>query len=147
MKNFKVKVNDRRLLRAFLMDCGFEEEQLDSVCITFDKMDKIGLDGVKKELEEKEFADEAIGRFTDFLSGVDDPQQITLESVKSILVDKAPAESLEYIINTVNALCNGEFDVVFDLSLVRGQGYYTGTVFEVESIDFKGAIAGGGRYE
>lgn len=147
MKNFKVKVNDRRLLRAFLMDCGFEEEQLDSVCITFDKMDKIGLDGVKKELEEKEFADEAIGRFTDFLSGVDDPQQITLESVKSILVDKAPAESLEYIINTVNALCNGEFDVVFDLSLVRGQGYYTGTVFEVESIDFKGAIAGGGRYD
>ena len=142
MKNFKVKVNDRRLLRAFLMDCGFEEEQLDSVCITFDKMDKIGLDGVKKEL-----ADEAIGRFTDFLSGVDDPQQITLESVKSILVDKAPAESLEYIINTVNALCNGEFDVVFDLSLVRGQGYYTGTVFEVESIDFKGAIAGGGRYD
>ena len=147
MKNFKVKVNDRRLLRAFLMDCGFEEEQLDSVCITFDKMDKIGLDGVKKELEEKEFADEAIGRFTDFLSGVDDPQQITLESVKSILVDKAPAESLEYIINTVNALCNGEFGVVFDLSLVRGQGYYTGTVFEVESIDFKGAIAGGGRYD
>lgn len=147
MKNFKVKVNDRRLLRAFLMDCGFEEEQLDSVCITFDKMDKIGLDGVKKELEEKEFDDEAIDKFTDFLSGVDDPQQITLESVKSILVDKAPAESLEYIINTVNALCNGEFGVVFDLSLVRGQGYYTGTVFEVESIDFKGAIAGGGRYD
>lgn len=68
---------------------------------------------------------------------MDNPQQITLESVKSILVDKAPAESLEYIINTVNALCNGEFGVVFDLSLVRGQGYYTGTVFEVESIDFK----------
>ena len=147
MKNFKVKVNDRRLLRAFLMDCGFEEEQLDSVCITFDKMDKVGLDGVKKELEEKEFADEAIAKFTDFLSGVDNPQQITLESVKSILADKAPAESLEYIINSVNALCNGEFDVVFDLSLVRGQGYYTGTVFEVESIDFKGAIAGGGRYD
>ena len=48
---------------------------------------------------------------------------------------------------SVNELCNGEFDVVFDLSLVRGQGYYTGTVFEVESIDFKGAIAGGGRYD
>lgn len=73
---------------------------------------------------------------------MDDPQQITLESVKSILVDKAPAESLEYIINTVNALCNGEFDVVFDLSLVRGQGYYTGTVFEVESIDSNKADGG-----
>ena len=147
MKNFKVKVNDRRLLRAFLMDCGFEESQLDSVCITFDKMDKVGLEGVRKELEDKEFDKAAVDKFTDFLSGVDNPQQITLESVKDILVDKAPAESLEYIMNSVNALCNGEFDVVFDLSLVRGQGYYTGTVFEVESIDFKGAIAGGGRYD
>ena len=139
MKNFKVKVNDRRLLRAFLMDCGFEESQLDSVCITFDKMDKVGLEGVKKELEEKEFAG--------FLANVSNPQEISLESVKDILVDKAPAESLEYIMKSVNELCNGEFDVVFDLSLVRGQGYYTGTVFEVESIDFKGAIAGGGRYD
>lgn len=147
MKNFKVKVNDRRLLRAFLMDCGFEESQLDSVCITFDKMDKVGLEGVRKELEDKEFDKAAVDKFTHFLSGVDNPQEITLESVKDILVDKAPAESLEYIMNSVNSLCNGEFDVVFDLSLVRGQGYYTGTVFEVESIDFKGAIAGGGRYD
>ena len=137
MKNFKVKVNDRRLLRAFLMDCGFEESQLDSVCITF----------VKKELEEKEFAEAAIAKFTGFLANVSNPQEISLESVKDILVDKAPAESLEYIMKSVNELCNGEFDVVFDLSLVRGQGYYTGTVFEVESIDFKGAIAGGGRYD
>ena len=147
MKNFKVKVNDRRLLRAFLMDCGFEESQLDSVCITFDKMDKVGLEGVKKELEEKEFAEAAIAKFTGFLANVSNPQEISLESVKDILVDKAPAESLEYIMKSVNELCNGEFHVVFDLSLVRGQGYYTGTVFEVESIDFKGAIAGGGRYD
>ena len=147
MKNFKVKVNDRRLLRAFLMDCGFEESQLDSVCITFDKMDKIGLEGVKNELEEKEFAEAAIAKFTGFLANVSNPQEISLESVKDILVDKAPAESLEYIMKSVNELCNGEFNVVFDLSLVRGQGYYTGTVFEVESIDFKGAIAGGGRYD
>ena len=61
---------------------------------------------------------------------MDNPQQITLESVKSILADKAPAESLEYIINSVNALCNGEFDVVL-IFFSKGQGYYTGTVFEV----------------
>ncbi|MDO5381454.1 MAG: histidine--tRNA ligase [Eubacteriales bacterium] len=147
MKNFKVKVNDRRLLRAFLTDCGFAEEQLDSVCITFDKMDKIGLEGVKAELNEKAFDSAAIEKFVAFLSKTGNPQEISLESVKEILVDKAPAESLEYIMNSVNDLCGGEFDVVFDLSLVRGQGYYTGTVFEVESIDFKGAIAGGGRYD
>ena len=147
MKNFKVKVNDRRLLRAFLMDCGFEESQLDSVCITFDKMDKIGLEGVKNELEEKEFAEAAIAKFTGFLANVSNPQEISLESVKDILVDKAPAESLEYIMKSVNELCNGEFNVVFDLSLVRGQGYYTGTVFEVVSNEFKGSVAGGGRYD
>ena len=129
------------------MDCGFEESQLDSVCITFDKMDKIGLEGVKNELEEKEFAEAAIAKFTGFLANVSNPQEISLESVKDILVDKAPAESLEYIMKSVNELCNGEFNVVFDLSLVRGQGYYTGTVFEVVSNEFKGSVAGGGRYD
>lgn len=61
--------------------------------------------------------------------------------------DKAPIESVETIIAHVDKLKKIDFDIVFDLSLVRGQGYYTGTVFEVESIDFKGAIAGGGRYD
>ena len=150
MKNFKVKINDRRLLRAFLSNCGFKDEDLDSVCITFDKMDKIGLDGVKAELVEKAFDEAAITKFTDFLTGVSSPSEISLESVEAILEDKTPADSLKYIINTVKEMTAGDdnsFDVVFDLSLVRGQGYYTGTVFEVESIDFKGAIAGGGRYD
>ena len=97
MKNFKVKVNDRRLLRAFLMDCGFEESQLDSVCITFDKMDKVGLEGVKKELEEKEFAEAAIAKFTGFLANVSNPQEISLESVKDILVDKGFSIGFERI--------------------------------------------------
>jgi histidyl-tRNA synthetase len=64
-----------------------------------------------------------------------------------MLSDTTPADSLKYIIDTVGKLTGGAFEIVFDLSLVRGQGYYTGTVFEVESIDFKGAIAGGGRYD
>ena len=147
MKNFKVKINDRRLLRSFLQNCGFTEDQLDSVCITFDKMDKVGLDGVKAELTDKGFDAAAIEKFIGFFGSVSSAQEISLESVEAILDDKAPAESVRGIINTVNELSDGQFDVVFDLSLVRGQGYYTGTVFEVESIDFKGAIAGGGRYD
>jgi len=143
MKNFKVKVNDRRLLRAVLVQMGFSESDLDSVCITFDKMDKIGMEGVAAELNEKGFAAEAVQNFVEFLTKND----FSLSSIKEMLEDKTPAESLENIINTVNQLSNNKFDVVFDLSLVRGQGYYTGTVFEVESIDFKGAIAGGGRYD
>ncbi len=143
LKNYKVKVNDRRLLRAVLESFGFAEGELDSVCITFDKMDKVGLDGVKAELEEKGFAKSAIDSFVSFL----EKQDFSLESIKAMLADKAPAESLENIIDTVKELSSGAYDIVFDLSLVRGQGYYTGTVFEVESIDFKGAVAGGGRYD
>lgn len=147
MKNYKVKINDRRLLRAVLISFGFKEEELDSVCITFDKMDKVGLDGVKEELEGKEFDKQAIDNFVQFLSKAGTAQNIKLDSVKDMLEDKTPAESIENIINTINKLTGGRYEVVFDLSLVRGQGYYTGTVFEVESIDFKGAIAGGGRYD
>ena len=143
LKNYKVKLNDRRLLRAVLKSFGFAENDLDSVCITFDKMDKIGLTGVVEELTEKGFAKEAVDNFEKFLSEGD----FTLESLKSRLEDKTPAESLEHIIDTVNELTGNAFELVFDLSLVRGQGYYTGTVFEVESIDFKGAVAGGGRYD
>ena len=145
--NFTIRINDRRILKAMAAYSGFAEADYDTVFIILDKMDKIGLEGVKYEVEEKEFAEAAIAKFTGFLANVSNPQEISLESVKDILVDKAPAESLEYIMKSVNELCNGEFNVVFDLSLVRGQGYYTGTVFEVESIDFKGAIAGGGRYD
>ena len=143
LKNYKVKLNDRRLLRAVLQSFGFAENDLDSVCITFDKMDKIGLTGVVEELTEKGFAKEAVDNFEKFLSEGD----FTLESLKSRLEDKTPAESLEHIIDTVKELTGNAFELVFDLSLVRGQGYYTGTVFEVESIDFKGAVAGGGRYD
>lgn len=143
MNHYKVKVNDRRLLRAVLSSFGFGAEELDSVCITFDKMDKIGLDGVRSELADKGFAPEAVEKFADFLAEGD----FSLESLKGQLTDPAPAESLEHIINVVKELSDGAYEVVFDLSLVRGQGYYTGTVFEVESIDFKGAIAGGGRYD
>ena len=143
MKNYKVKVNDRRLLRAVLASFGFAESDLDSVCITFDKMDKIGLDGVVEELNDKGFDGKAVESFKAFLEKKD----FSLDSVAAILEDKTPAESLKHIIDTVGELTDNAYEVVFDLSLVRGQGYYTGTVFEVESIDFKGAIAGGGRYD
>ncbi|MFR1767387.1 MAG: histidine--tRNA ligase [Lachnospira sp.] len=143
LKNYKVKLNDRRLLRAVLESFGFKSEELDSVCITFDKMDKIGLSGVKEELTDKGFDCEVVERFVKFLSDGD----FTLETIGDMLEDNTPAKSLSHIIGTVKELSGARFDVVFDLSLVRGQGYYTGTVFEVESIDFKGAVAGGGRYD
>lgn len=143
MKNFTIKINDRRLLKSMLLGCGFLEEQLDSVCITFDKLDKIDVEGVQKELEEKEFSKEAIAKLVEILG----KRPFTLETVKEFCEDTTAIENLEYIMDTVSKASKDAFDVQFDLSLVRGQGYYTGTVFEVVSKDFRGAIAGGGRYD
>ena len=68
---FTVNINDRRILRAMLEKMGFAADQLDSVCISFDKMDKIGADGVKAELTEKGFAAEAVQALDDFLRAGD----------------------------------------------------------------------------
>lgn len=143
MKNFAIKINDRRLLRSMLLGCGFEENQIDSVCISFDKLDKIGVEGVQAELTEKGFLASAIEHLVAILA----KQPITLDSVKEFCDDTMAIENLEYIMNSVKAIAKDEYDVIFDLSLVRGQGYYTGTVFEIVSKDFRGAIGGGGRYD
>ncbi len=140
--SFKVKINHRGLLRSLLQSFGFAEGELDSVCVTFDKLDKIGSAGVSAELAEKGFDAETVARFTEFFSR----DAITIEDVCAVLGENEYADNLRYIITSVKALAPTE-EIVFDISLVRGQGYYTGAVFEVESVDFKGAIAGGGRYD
>lgn len=143
MKDFTVKLNDRRILRAMLMQMGFAEASLDSVCITFDKLDKIGVEGVKAELLEKEEPEAAVNALCEVLSG----GALSLDKVEEILPGNEAVLSLKNILTTATELAAGRYGVRFDLSLVRGQGYYTGTVFEVESNEFRGAIAGGGRYD
>lgn len=141
ISDFKVKINDRRILKSLLLNVGFTEEQLDSVCITFDKQDKIGAEGVKAELEEKQFDGEAINKFTEIIRN-----PLTLENIVDICGTEA-ADNIAAIVSAVRELSGGKYEIVFDISLVRGQGYYTGTVFEIVSDKFKGSIAGGGRYD
>lgn len=143
INDFKVKVNDRRLLRELILAVGFDETQVDSVCITIDKLDKIGLEGVKQELTDKAYAERSINQIGDVLSSL----PVKMETLKDICNDKAIIEGLETIITTASAEANDTYTVEFDISLVRGQGYYTGTVFEIESNEFRGSIAGGGRYD
>ena len=143
LKNFKIKVNDRQLLRSILMTAGFEEAQLDSVCITFDKLDKIGVEGVKAEVEEKGFATEAIANLCKAL----EVKPFTIEAARELCQDTECIDRMEKIIAAAKKFADGRYQVEYEMSLVRGQGYYTGTVFEVESLDFKGAVAGGGRYD
>lgn len=144
MDEFRVKVNDRRLLKAILENCGFIDSEMDSVCITFDKLDKVGAEGVKAELVDKGFALSAIDKLVEILA----IKPFTLDDAAKICGEDHPAvANLKIIMDAVKELSEGKFDIVYDMSLVRGQGYYTGTVFEVESPKFRGAIAGGGRYD
>lgn len=143
MDEFTVKVNDRRILKAVLMYMGFEEKDLDSVCIIFDKMDKIGAEGVEAELQEKGYDAAVIEKFAGFLKAGD----FSLECIEGLIGENEAIENVKKIITTAEKLSKGNYNLKYDISLVRGQGYYTGTVFEVESNKFKGAIAGGGRYD
>lgn len=143
MDEFTVKINDRRILRAVLQYMGFAEEDLDSVCIIFDKMDKIGADGVEGELTEKGYDMETIQKFGEFLKAGD----FSLARIETMIGENEAISNVKKILETAEKLSNGKYNLKYDISLVRGQGYYTGTVFEVESNKFKGAIAGGGRYD
>ena len=140
---FTVKLNDRALLRAVIEKIGFGEESFESVCITFDKLDKIGAEGVKAELLEKGFDAAAVERFGAFFA----KSPITVEDVKALVGENESIDRLTYITDTVSEISGGKVKLEFDISLVRGQGYYTGTVFEIRSDEFSGAIAGGGRYD
>lgn len=141
--DFTVNINDRRMLRGMLNTMGFAADTLESVCVTFDKMDKIGAEGVEKELTEKGFPSEAIAALTAFLKAGD----FSLEKVTGYLEEKSLAADMTAIIDSVKKLTDGKFDIAYTPSLVRGQGYYTGVVFEITCAAFRGAVAGGGRYD
>lgn len=143
-KNFVININDRRILRNMLEGMGFASDTLDSVCITFDKMDKIGAEGVEAELREKQLPDGAIKALVDFIS---QGTAITLDAVTAKCADPSIADDLKYIISTAEKISNGKYKINYTPNLVRGQGYYTGVVFEIGSPDFSGAVGGGGRYD
>ena len=140
---FTININDRRILRAMLEKMGFAADQLDSVCISFDKMDKIGADGVKAELTEKGFAASAVQALDDFLRAGD----FSLDAVAARVDDEALTADLRYVIAASQRVAGGRYAIAYAPSLVRGQGYYTGMVFEVTCPQFSGAVAGGGRYD
>ena len=140
--SFTIKINDRRVLKGVLHNIGIADDMMDSVCITLDKWDKIGTEGVMKELGEKEVSAESCEKIASLLEG-----GCTIEQAEQLCEEPTYIEQLKKIIADANELAAGKYDVVFDMLLIRGQGYYTGTVFEIQSNKFRGAIGGGGRYD
>ncbi len=148
-KNFKIKINDRRILKAMAAYSGFPEEEYDSVFIILDKMDKIGLDGVTEELIKAGYAQESVDKYVELFKGIEEADD-GLAYVAGKIQDKLEdgvKESLGEIINSVNSTKEYSFEVVFDPTLVRGMSYYTGTIFEIEVPEFGSSVGGGGRYD
>lgn len=147
--DFQIKINDRRMLKAMAAYSGFPEEQYDSVFITLDKMDKIGMDGVAAELKENGFTQESIDKYLSLFHGVEAAEDgvAYLIDVLGGYLDEAVANNLKEIRASVGAVKSSDFELVFDPTLVRGMSYYTGTIFEIAMPQLGIACGGGGRYD
>ena len=148
-KNFQIRINERRVLKAMAAYAGFPEESYDSVFITLDKMDKIGLDGVQEELLQNGFDETSVNKYLELFKGLESAQNglsYIAETVGEFL-DEEIRGNLQEIMDSVNATKGDHFELVFDATLVRGMSYYTGTIFEIAMPEFGGSCGGGGRYD
>ena len=143
-----VHINDRKILRAICLQAGFREEDIKSVLISLDKFDKIGKDGVKKELLENGYAEEQADNYLKLYdrTGSIDCREFCADISPDYLAP-ADIDTLVTIIKSVEAMADPRIRIVFDPTLVRGMGYYTGTIFEISIDGYSFSIAGGGRYD
>lgn len=148
-KDFKVRINDRRILKAMASYSGFDEADYDSVFIILDKMDKIGLSGVKEELLAASFPEKNVEAYMELFTGMEAAEDAVsfLQEKLSGTAEVGVFENLKEIMDSVNAAKTADFELAFDSTLVRGMSYYTGTIFEVEMKEFGSSCGGGGRYD
>jgi histidyl-tRNA synthetase len=144
-----IRVNDRRLLVGVAEACGFAAERFESVFISLDKLDKIGIGGVRAELET---AGHPPGAVATLMSVLAEPAVRTggvEEALRALPVDAggAPAAGLRTVMRAVGEASAGRYALAFDPTLVRGMSYYTGQIFEIGYKGYPASIAGGGRYD
>ncbi len=152
--DFKVKINERRILKAMASYAGFDEDKTDLVFVILDKMDKIGFEGVKEDLIANGFEASTVEKYMSLFDemakneGASSVDNIDfLKGKLNGLLDDAVADNLKEIFASVNAAKTADFKLAFDPTLVRGMGYYTGTIFEIEMPELNCSVAGGGRYD
>lgn len=139
-----VKVNNRKVLNGILEQAGIVERKEEAI-ISLDKLDKIGVDGVSKELKGRGYADKKISAVFALVK-----EKMTLSEIKAKLKDKEGQEGIQELEELFSYLKAQKINSAqFDVSLARGLAYYTGTVFEVrlKSGEFSSSLAGGGRYD
>ena len=146
-----IRLSDRRFLAALAADAGVPESSWDTFFITLDKLDKIGWDGVSAELAELGFSAARVSAMVEKIQGLMD---VPAGKLAGVLADSAPglpAGVIEDLSATAAALerlaAERALSWQFDPTLVRGMGYYTGQVFEINHPEMSGSVAGGGRYD
>ena len=144
-----IKVNDRRVLNEIIVLSGFKADDVIDICVSLDKFDKIGTAGVQEELVSKGYDAQNVEKLIKIFENLkaSSSNEENFEKLEKIGVSKEVVDSLKLIINTVLGFKVEGIKVVYDVTIIRGQGYYTGTVFEVYDEDFGRAIGGGGRYD
>ena len=141
---FAIRINDRRILKGVILACGFSEIEFDNVCIIVDKLDKIGMSGIEQELTTKEYNQDSIKKLINALNEIN---KTGTKCLSEYGVEAKVVDSIDFIINSVTELSEGKYKIKFDFTLVRGMGYYTGTIFEIEYEGLGYSIGGGGRYD
>ncbi|MEZ7754464.1 histidine--tRNA ligase [Microbacterium paraoxydans] len=153
LEGASVRINDRRVLEWMLGHFGFTEDERPQVLITIDKLDKIGPEGVAAELRERGATTTAVDAFQAFLGR---PQTLEYHpfgdrQIRKALPDGAPDELVAHLVGIGEAVAAGrgqdDIPLVFDPFLVRGMGYYTGTIFELAHPSVTYSLGGGGRYD
>ncbi len=151
-KNFDIRINERRILKAMAAYAGFAEADYDDIFISLDKMDKIGLDGVSEDLLSHGYEKTSIDKYLELFTKLQDKKDVAegvsflAETLGDFLAPEV-VDSMTEIAAAVNATKGAQFDLVFDPTLVRGMSYYTGTIFEIAIPEFGGSCGGGGRYD
>ena len=148
-QDFVIRINERRILKAMAAFSGFVEEDFDEVFIILDKMDKIGLDGVREELIQKEYSEDVVSKYLDLFTQMEQSENGFEYLVNQLgdCLEEDVVSRMREIRQCVEATKSVDFRLEFDPTLVRGMSYYTGTIFEVSLPNFGGSCGGGGRYD
>ncbi len=150
LTDFSIKINNRKILSGIAEICG-EADKIIAITVAIDKLDKIGKEGVIKELEEKNISPEAIDKITPLFSMTGINEEV-LSQMKDYLASSPigleGVKELEFVLNQVTQLGLKQAKLEFDVTLARGLNYYTGAIFEVKANGIQmGSICGGGRYD
>jgi len=150
LTDFTIQFNNRKILTGIVEVCG-EADKLTDITVAIDKLDKIGTEGVVKELVQRGLSDEAIKKIEPLfsLNGTNDEMVASMKSyLQTSEVGMKGVEELEYVLNRIKILGLDKAKLNFQVTLARGLSYYTGAIFEVVPNNVKiGSICGGGRYD